>query len=367
MKTDRTKQLPLFFTQVIGSLPRPQVVLDLLAKRDEMDPTRFAEVMDRMVLFAIRLQEEAGIDVISDGEWRRTHYIGELLQRIGGFEPLWKYNHHGTTKYSTVVTHKMNVREPLFKKDADFLVRNTDRVTKFALPSPFLIAVRYWHKDYSTEAYPTMFEFMDHLAEILAAEAEAVVEAGIDIVQIDDPALTYYCDPRLTLGEKIHDERLHRQWDAGKEIPTAVKNINRIVGNLKAETHVHCCHSVSKRQSDVVGSYKPLLPHLKDLKVDRLNLEFAYRETGEPDDLELLPDHLSVGMGVVDVRGERVTPMESILDRARKGAAILSPERVALNPDCGFAPDAAEPPTIDEAYSKLKQLADAAAKLREEI
>src|SRR5437870_4747441 len=70
MKTDRTRKLPPFFTQVIGSLPRPRVLLDLLARRSEIPADRFANVMDEMVLFAIRLQEQAGIDVITDGEWR---------------------------------------------------------------------------------------------------------------------------------------------------------------------------------------------------------------------------------------------------------------------------------------------------------
>ena len=66
------------------------------------------------------------------------------------------------------------------------------------------------------------------------------------------------------------------------------------------EVHLHCCHSVCKRQSDVVGDYKPILPFLKDAKIDRVNLEFAYKGTGIPDDLEHLPDGLGVGMGVVE-------------------------------------------------------------------
>ena len=86
MKTERTGRLPPFFTQVIGSLPRPKVVQDLLARRSTIPAPRFHQLLDEMVLFAIRLQEQAGIDVISDGEWRRSHYIGEFLARIGGFE-----------------------------------------------------------------------------------------------------------------------------------------------------------------------------------------------------------------------------------------------------------------------------------------
>ena len=197
MKTERTKKLPPFFTQVIGSLPRPKMVLDLINSRDRINSERFKKVMDEAVIFAIRLQEQAGVDVISDGEWRRVHYIKEFLNRVGGFKPVRKFEHQGEVKHTDVVVEKMTAGKRLFAADAEFLVRNTNGYTKFALPSPFLIAIRYWHSDYSKPAYPTINHFMDHLTEILRREAEGLVEAGIDIIQLDDPALTYYCDRRL--------------------------------------------------------------------------------------------------------------------------------------------------------------------------
>jgi 5-methyltetrahydropteroyltriglutamate--homocysteine methyltransferase len=364
VKTHRTLQLPPFYTQVIGSLPRPRLVRDLLGSRDSMPPDRFARVMDEMVIFAIRLQEQAGLDVVSDGEWRRSQYIGEFLRRIGGFERCRRYEHQGEVKYADVVVQPIEAAEPVFADDARFLAVHTDRCTKFALPSPFLIAVRYWHGDYSRDAYATFEHFMEHLAELLSCEARALVEAGIDIVQIDDPALTYFCDRALMAGTSTHDERLRRNWDIDRQFPQAVAAINRVVEGLRAEVHLHCCHSVYKRRSDVTGDYKPILPRLGDLRVDRVNLEFAYQGTGDVSDLALLPEHLGVGMGVVDVRGEQPQSIEQIEALAAAGAALIDPARIALNPDCGFAPDAAEPPTIDEAYEKLTRLVAAAARLR---
>jgi 5-methyltetrahydropteroyltriglutamate--homocysteine methyltransferase len=99
--------------------------------------------------------------------------------------------------------------------------------------------------------------------------------------------------------------------------------------------------------------------------VDRVNLEFAYPGTGDVSDLRRLPGHLDVGVGAVDVRGERLQSVEEIEALAAAAANVLPPERIALNPDCGFAPDAGEPPTIDEAYEKLRRLVAAARKLRE--
>jgi 5-methyltetrahydropteroyltriglutamate--homocysteine methyltransferase len=313
------------------------------------------------------LQEQAGIDVISDGEWRRTHYIGEFLSRVGGFEKCRRYEHRGEVKYADVVVRRIAVHEPVFADDARFLVAHTDRVTKFALPSPFLIAVRYWHEAHSRDAYSTLQHFMDHLAEILSREAQALVEAGIDVVQLDDPALTYFCDRRLMSGQDTHDERLRREWNIDKQFPPALAAINRITANLKAEVHLHCCHSVYKRRSDVVGDYKPILPRLVDAQVDRVNLEFAYPSTGDVSDLTLLPIHLALGMGVVDVRTEAIQPIEAMEALAMAGARLIDPRRIALNPDCGFAPGSGEPPSIDEAYEKLCRLTETALRLRSQV
>src|ERR1700733_6483492 len=118
MKTPRTSQLPPFFTHGIGSLPRPRVVRDVLARRDELPPDRFRAVLDDLVLFAVRLQEQAGLDVVSDGKWRRTQYIREFLTRVGGFERCRKYAHQGETKFTEVVVRRMTASAPVFAEDA---------------------------------------------------------------------------------------------------------------------------------------------------------------------------------------------------------------------------------------------------------
>jgi len=367
MRTERTKKLPPFFTQVIGSLPRPKLVRDLHARRAEMSAARFQEVMDDMTRFAIRLQEQAGLDVISDGEWRRVQYVDEFLYRIGGFEKIRPFEHAGEKKFHLVATSRMNATEPVFAADARFLVQHTDRVTKFALPSPFLIGIRYWHEDFSKAAYPTVQHLMEHLTEILAREAQALQRAGIDIIQLDDPALTYFCDRKLTSCGDTHDDRLRQKWDADEQFPHAVDCINGIFSGLQAEVHLHCCHSVYKRGSDVTGNYEPILPRLQKANIDRVNLEFAYHGTGDVSDLKLLPPGMGVGMGVVDVRGERLQEIGEIEALGAAGAKVISPDRIALNPDCGFAPDMGEPPSIDEAFEKLCRLTAAAKRLRAKL
>src|SRR5262249_25198951 len=186
----------------------------------------------------------------------------------------------------------------------------------------------------------------------------------VEWVRREGRAFKSLCDPRPTSGEDIHDERLRRSWDIDRQFPEALAAINRIADGLPAEVHLHCCHSVYRRRSDVTGDYRPILPRLQGAKVDRVNLEFAYPGTGDVSDLELLPDHLCIGMGVVDVRSERMQSVEEIEALGARAVSIPPPERIALNPDCGFAPDAGEPPTIDEAYEKLRRLVAAARRLR---
>ena len=206
---------------------------------------------------------------------------------------------------------------------------------------------------------------MEHLTELLALEAQALAQTGVDIIQLDDPALTYFCDRELMGKAQTHDDRLRREWDIERQVPEAIAAINQIASDLPVEVHLHCCHSVYKCQSDVQGDYKPILPFLKDARIDRVNLEFAYHGTGEVDDLKWLPDGIDVGMGVVDVRNERVQTVEEIAKIGAAGAAIIDPGRIALNPDCGFAPGYGEPPSIDEAYEKLCNLTQAASHLRD--
>src|SRR2546422_8949510 len=105
MKTARMAALPPFYTQVIGSLPRPQVVRDRLCRG------RGPRSLDDLVAFAIQLQEEAGIDVISDGEWRRIHYVDEFLDRIGGFERARQIEHAGEVKLHRVAVRRIEPRD----------------------------------------------------------------------------------------------------------------------------------------------------------------------------------------------------------------------------------------------------------------
>lgn len=354
-------RLPMFPASVVGSMPRPLHVRELIEKPswDAADE----RAMDAAIAYAVSMQEYAGLDVVTDGEWRRRSYIGVIAELAHGFT--LEVNPADGRPW-TVVTDRLTPKEPGFiAAEAKFLKRVATVGTKITLPAPGLLGERLWDAGRSRRAYPRREDFVRDCVEPLRREIELIRQLGIDIVQIDDPALTYYCDRQLMSGETSHDERLQRDWNPERDLPLAVESINRVCEGLRAEVHLHCCHSVYKRRSDVTGDYKPLLPWLAGLKLDRVNLEFAYHGTGDVSDLKALPAHLGAGMGVVDVRNESIPTVDEVEAIAAAGAGIIDPKRIALNPDCGFAPEAVEPPTIDEAYRKLRTLSEAAAKLRE--
>ena len=146
----------------------------------------------------------------------------------------------------------MPAAEPVFADDARFLAE-THRPGDQVRPAQPVPDRRPATGTRTTAATPTRRSSTSWTTwpRSWPARPRALVEAGIDIVQIDDPALTYFCDRDLMAGAGSHDERLRRDWDADRQFPQAVAAINRVADGLRAEVHLHCCHSVYKRRSDV--------------------------------------------------------------------------------------------------------------------
>src|SRR6266849_4746125 len=172
------RQLPLFPTTLAVSLPRPQPVKDLFkagSGRDKPDPA-WQRRMDDDVRCGIGMQERAGIDIISDGEWRRESYVDVIAEIMHGFE----WVQRDVFAYHQVVTAKMTPGRPgVIAEEARFLKENTDRHVKMCLPSPYLIGERMWVEQHSKAAYPTRTEFCEALVPVLRAELLAIKEVGV--------------------------------------------------------------------------------------------------------------------------------------------------------------------------------------------
>lgn len=350
----------LFTTTVVGSMPRPQCIKDLIEKQvaSSKTPADFQRMMDSAVPYVAQMQELAGIDVISDGEWRRKSYIGVIADICDGFELSIK-EVLGQRQTWHVVTSKLEVINPgLLAKEARFLKLHTNRAVKVAIPSPYLLGERMWDAELASEAYPTRRDFTEALVPILRHELIALRDEGVAIAQFDDPQLCLFVDPTV---RALYD-------DPEGEMDYAVDLLNRVVDGVEGiKLAVHLCRRNKGRAGWVgEGGYGPILPALSKLNADMLMLEFAIPVAGDFAVLEKLPERFDIGLGCVDCRSEHIDTPDEIVGRVEQALKYVAPERISLHPDCGFAPGSAADIPIDEAYLKLRNEAAAAEMLRKE-
>jgi 5-methyltetrahydropteroyltriglutamate--homocysteine methyltransferase len=344
----------LFPTTVIGSLPRPQYIKDLLAcgSRTGEHDAAWQRRMNDAVRYAIGMQEQAGIDIISDGEWRRESYVDVIGEIMTGF----RWIPRETFKYHQVVTERMTPRRPgVIAEEARFLKENTDRRVKICLPSPYLIGQRMWMPEHSSSAYPTREAFCEALVPVLRQELLAIRDVGMDLIQLDEPHLCVLVDPqvRATFADPEAEMRRSVDW------------LNTIVDGVD-DVAVHMCRrNWGRRGWGAAGGYEAIWPHVKRLKVKQLMLEFSIPVAGDLAILRDLPSDVKIGLGCVDVRFPEIDAPEAIAERVEKALVHVAPERLCLNPDCGFAPGKDHEIPLEEAYLKLKNLALAAKLLRQ--
>ena len=348
----------LFPTAVVGSLPRSAIVRDLIREDSGGEVDRQA-AMDAAVSYAVSLQEAAGLDIVTDGEWRRTSYIGVIAELAHGFEtgvnP--EYGQPWTT-----VTSEVTSKDPGFvAREAQFLKSVSNTRTKATLPAPALLGERMWDPERSIAAYPESDDFVRACVPILRREAELLIEAGVDVVQIDDPHLCLFVDPQVCA-----------QYDDGgaRQAAFSVEMNNAVLDGLGSSVRraVHLCRRAGARvrgEACFAGSYEPILEYLNELEVDQLTMEFTSPGAGEVAALRGLRPDLEIGLGCVGVHPGVVDSVDTIIERVEAALQVVGAERIVLNPDCGFAPGSAARVDLDEVYLKLKNQTEAARLLRE--
>jgi 5-methyltetrahydropteroyltriglutamate--homocysteine methyltransferase len=365
--TDFLQRIPIFPTAVIGSLPRPAWLLDLLGDylAGRVNPFEWDRACDQAVPFAVALQETAGIDILSDGEWRREGYFQVIYERVEGFQadliP-------GRTRQWPAAVAPLRRRGPIVADGATFLRRHTERAIKVSLPSAYVILRRFYSPEHSIRAYPTREHFVRAVEEILLEEAGDIAAAGADCIQFDDPMIGCFVDPK-------YREQRSGHWGTGQfsdvesELRLAIDSLNRLVAPLRQRgvyIVAHICRGNIERRSDAQGEFGPVWSALCRAEVDELALEFALPEAGSMDVLSSLPERIRLGLGCVDVRCPGPESPEGICQRVRRAMQHIPASRLTLNPDCGFAPTGNNPIPLDEAYAKLKALGEAARRLRTE-
>jgi 5-methyltetrahydropteroyltriglutamate--homocysteine methyltransferase len=347
----------LFPTSVIGSLPRPAFVKDLIADESPVTGDEYKRLMGAAIGAAVALQEMAGLDVVTDGEWWRKSYIGVIAELAHGFE---LSRNPADGRPWTVVVEKLSPKQPGFiAKEIAFLKRMTQRQLKATVPAPALLGERMWDPQKSAKAYPKREDFVRDCVPILRREVELLRDEGVSIVQVDDPHLCLFVDPDV-----------RRQYnDPDRAADFAVDMDNQVVEGIKGvKLAVHLCRRAGARargEAEHRGGYDPILSQLARLNVDHITMEFTSPGAGDMSVFKRLPEHVEIGLGCVSCQPGQIDSAGAIVERVETALKYLSPSRITLNPDCGFAPGSAADVSIDEVYIKLKNEVAAAERLRE--
>ena len=353
-----------FQTTVVGSMPRPAYIKEMieqLASGDSTDEAaaEFQRKMDMAVPYVVQMQEQAGVDIVSDGEWRRMSYIGVIAELCKGFEVSLR-EVGGESQTWHIVTSEVVPKDPgVFAREASSIKQNTDREVKVAMPSPYLLGERMWDASMSSRAYPTKRDFTEALVPILRQELLALRDEGIAFAQLDDPQLCLFVDPKVRAE---YD-------DPDGEAAYCIDLLNRVVDGIDGiRTALHLCRRNKGRAGWVgEGGYEPVLPVLRELRVDMLMLEFAMPAAGDKRVLGELPERFDIGLGCIDCRSPHIDTPDEIVGRVKEALEYVDPSRVTLHPDCGFAPGSASDIPMDEAYAKLRNQSIAAERLRDEF
>ena len=302
--------LTLLPTTVVGSYSMPgwleRLKTDYFLRR--ISRHDLEEIHDTAVKAAIKDQEMAGIDIVTDGELRRDNMIDYFAGRLPGVQI-----DHASKKFyydffDSVVRGKLPTAPLGLVDDFKFLRRFTERPTKFSITGPHSLVRRI-----RNEYYPSEEAFALDIARVMNLELRELVKAGATYLQIDEP---YYSG----FPEDV-------RW--------GVKVLNVLTEGVDAKIGLHICYGNRYGKPTWEGSYRYLFPAILDARVQQLTLEFARR--GE-EDVALFREFkapFELGLGVIDVKSPTVETPDMVAERIRKALEIVPAERLYVNPDCG--------------------------------
>jgi len=339
------RSLPPLATSVVGSYSVPEWLERLKTDYYQRRISRayLHEIYEVAIKAALKDQEVAGVDVVSDGELRRDNDIDYFLARMPGIEIPQLAKAFYADYYEAVVRRAIPGLEdgapPLGLVD-DFLFTReyTERPIKFSFTGPFSLSRRVRNEHYKDEA-----DLVMAFARILNREAKALAEAGAAILQIDEPFLAGYTE----------------------QVKLAIRAVNAVfegVNRGKAVCALHVCYGNRYARPLWEGHYDFLFPAVLDADIDQLVLEFARKGYDDLDLFRRYETSFSLGLGVIDVKTREVETPDTVSARVRRALQVLPPERLMVNPDCGLR----NLPS-DVARAKLRSLTAGTAAVRSEV
>ena len=334
-------------TSTVGSLPKPSWLAqpETLWAPWRLEGDALAEGKQDALRVATKEQSDRGIDIISDGEQTRQHFVTTFIEHLDGVDFAKRETVRIRDRYDAsvpTVVDAVSRAEPVFVNDAAFLRQQTDQPIKWALPGPMTMIDTLYDAHYSSRE-KLAWEF----ATILNQEARELEAAGVDIIQFDEPAFNVYFDEMKDWG---------------------IATLERAAEGLRAETAVHICYGYGiKANIDWKASlgaewrqYEESFPLLQQSSIDTISLEC--HNSHVPVELIELLRGKKVMLGAIDVASEEIETAEEVADTIRDALRFVDADKLVPSTNCGMAPLPRE-----VAFAKLNALSAGTRIVREEL
>jgi len=355
-------------TDVVGSLLRPP---ELLQARQQLaagmvSQADFKAIEDRAVDAAVRLQEEAGLDVVTDGEMRRMSFQSQLVEAVEGFGQvdldafLWGDWHSEALGDQAVarperlgVVGKLRPRRHLTAEEFTYLRARTSRIPKVTLASPGLYA-NLWSPELSRDAYATLDEFLADVVRLYREEVDELVRLGATYVQLDAPHYPLLIDPQWRAFYEGRGWSIERWLAQGLDLDNAV-----MAGHPDVTFGLHLCRGNQMSRWLVAGGYEPIAREVFGrTQAQRLLLEYDDVRSGSFEPLQNVPGDKMVVLGLVTTKSSQRETVEELAHRIQAASTYVDLERLALSPQCGFASSVVgNAVTVDDERVKLETIA----------
>jgi 5-methyltetrahydropteroyltriglutamate--homocysteine methyltransferase len=334
----------VFRADHVGSLLRPKYLLEARAQkaRGEIAAEALREVEDRAIREAVALQEEAGLQTITDGEFRRAHFHTDFLKHLDGVIikgglPVKFHNRSSEIEFSPPrpeVMGRIGRSRGLVTDDFSYLKSLTQRTAKVAIPSPTMLHFRGGRKAIDEAIYPDIEEFFEDLARAYREEVAALGNLGCEFIQLDDTNLAYLCDENLRA----------RTRDIGEDpdqLPKLYADlINRSIASKPASMAIgiHLCRGNFRSAWVAEGGYDPVAEVLfNELDIDTYFLEYDDERSGGFEPLRFVPKNKTVVLGLISSKVPALESKDEIKRRIEEASKFCDLDQLALSPQCGFS------------------------------
>jgi 5-methyltetrahydropteroyltriglutamate--homocysteine methyltransferase len=335
---------PPFRADHVGSLLRPQALIEARNQfqRNEITKEQLRAVEDDAIRDVVRKQEAIGLRSITDGEFRRTFFHTDFLQRLqgvaitGGIATKF-HTREGEIDFApprVAVTGKLRHVEDIQRADFEFLRSVATQTPKVAIPSPTMVHFRGGRKSIDIQAYPDMDEFFADLAQCYRDEIQALYGAGCRCIQLDDTNLAYLCDPALRA-------QAQERGEDPNQLPHAYASlINSVIDSRPKDLTVaiHLCRGNMQSAWVAEGGYEPVAEALfAELNVDAYFLEYDDERSGDFAPLRFVPPQKTVVLGLVSSKVPALESTADVTRRIKEASQYLALDNLCLSPQCGFA------------------------------